>query len=73
MEHLSQVKNLQKISQKLYSTELSRFLYENMVWQGITFQTSDIEERFKTNFQKDNNSYYGVKEIAREWWILLYK
>lgn len=63
MEHLSQVKNLQKISQKLYSTELSRFLYENMVWQGITFQTSDIEERFKTNFQKDNNSYYGVKEI----------
>jgi len=63
MELLSQVKNLQKISQKLYSTELSRFLYENMVWQGITFQTSDIEERFKTNFQKDNNSYYGVKEI----------
>jgi len=64
VEHLSKDENLLKITQKIYSTEISSYLYSNIVWQGVTFQTAEIEAKFKTHFQKESSSRYGENETS---------
>ncbi len=62
VELLMQEKNVLNIAQKLISTEVSSFLYMNIVWNNMAMQTSEIEDMFHLNLATPSGSRYGTNE-----------
>jgi len=62
---LSSEKNIVNIYKKLSSTELSNYLYKNLIWSN-SLDTIEVEVKYQHTFLKDSSVRYGVTQTKQD-------
>ena len=62
---LSSEKNVVNIYKKLSSTELSNYLYKNLIWSN-SLDTVEVEVKYQHTFLKDSSVRYGVTQTKQD-------
>jgi len=62
---LSSEKNVVNIYKKLSSTELSNYLYKNLIWSN-SLDTIEVEVKYQHTFLKDSSVRYGVTQTKQD-------
>ncbi|MEA2111415.1 MAG: hypothetical protein U9P71_05140 [Campylobacterota bacterium] len=64
---LQKDENLLAIAKKLYSSEVSKYLYASVVWEGEEPDTSFVEAKYNYKFVEPRRvSRYGVEETSQK-------